>query len=130
MNNSYRRGKFQQLCNAVEFKYPPTEDASRRNDHVVAVRRRFNTRARIFSNNPTAEGEVLVLLSLICLLEMKGFNNPALCLASLSENKDGAPTPSCDQRRVGSSQSEVSVSGELQRKLPAPTQAGHSRRDR
>lgn len=50
-------------------------------------------------------------------------------LASLTENKDRAPTCSCDQRGVGSSQDEVSFTGELQHKLPAPPQTSDFRRD-
>lgn len=45
-----------------------------------------------------------------------------LVLASLTENKDRAPTCSCDQQRVGSSQDKVPFSGELQYQLPAPPQ--------
>lgn len=61
----------------------------------------------------------------------RGSNKPAfVCLASLTENKDGAPTRPSDQRRAGGPQSDAPVAGELQRGLPAPTQAGRPRRHR
>lgn len=50
-------------------------------------------------------------------------------LASLTENKDRAPTCSRDRRRVVSSQDEVPFTGELQYKLPAPPQTSDFRGD-
>lgn len=53
----------------------------------------------------------------------------SVVLDSLTENKGGQVAYSCDQRRAGSSQDKVSITGKLQHKLPAPPQTSDFRGD-